>query len=127
MGGTGIPYGEMLRGYPDNMIGPLSISTYGSFQPGGGSVMMKYSIEFRLSLSESPTIFALAFADAGNVYDDFDNSDPFQLMRSAGFGIRLFMPMIGVLGYDMGYGFDNLPSENDAHGWEHHLIFGMPF
>ncbi len=127
MGGTGIPYGEMLRGYPDNMIGPLSVSSYGSLRPGGGKILMKYSMEFRLSLSENPTIFALAFAEAGNVYDDFDKTDPFKLMRSAGVGIRLFMPMLGVLGYDMGYGFDNLPNENDPHGWEHHLIFGMPF
>ncbi len=124
MGGTGIPYGEMLRGYPDNMIGPLSTTSY---RPGGGKILMKYSMEFRLSLSESPTIFALAFAEAGNIYNDFNEADPFQLMRSAGVGIRLFMPMLGVLGYDMGYGFDSLFDDGAPHEWEHHLIFGMPF
>jgi outer membrane protein insertion porin family len=91
--------------------------------------MLKYSLEFRLSLSESPTIYALAFAEAGNVWKDFNSVDPFNLKRSAGVGVRLFMPMLGMLGYDMGYGFDNVGNfENDGpRGWEHHLIFGMPF
>ncbi|MBT6870995.1 MAG: outer membrane protein assembly factor BamA [Candidatus Marinimicrobia bacterium] len=122
MGGTGMPYGEMLRGYEENSVGPDGYYN-------AGNVMLKYSMEFRLSLSESPTIYALAFAEAGNVWEDFDSVDPFNLKRSAGVGVRLFMPMLGMLGYDMGYGFDNVGNfENDGpRGWEHHLIFGMPF
>lgn len=118
MGGSGMPYGEMLRGYEENSVGEYY-----------GNVILKYSLEFRLSLSESPTIYALAFAEAGNVWKDFNSVDPFNLKRSAGVGVRLFMPMLGMLGYDMGYGFDNVGNfENDGpRGWEHHLIFGMPF
>jgi len=49
------------------------------------------------------------------------------LKRSAGIGIRLFMPMLGTLGYDIGYGFDDtIFDPGQPHGWEHHFIFGMP-
>jgi outer membrane protein insertion porin family len=122
MGGSGMPYGEMLRGYEENSVGPDGYYN-------AGNIMLKYSLEFRLSLSESPTIYALTFAEAGNVWEDFNSVDPFNLKRSAGVGVRLFMPMLGMLGYDMGYGFDNVGNfENDGpRGWEHHLIFGMPF
>jgi outer membrane protein insertion porin family len=122
MGGSGMPYGEMLRGYEENSVGPDGYYN-------AGNIMLKYSLEFRLSLSENPTIYALTFAEAGNVWEDFNSVDPFELKRSAGVGVRLFMPMLGMLGYDMGYGFDNVGNfENDgARGWEHHLIFGMPF
>jgi len=122
MGGSGMPYGEMLRGYEENSVGPDGYYN-------AGNVMLKYSLEFRFSLSENPTIYALAFAEAGNVWEDFNSVDPFNLKRSAGVGVRLFMPMLGMLGYDMGYGFDNVGNfENDGpRGWEHHLIFGMPF
>jgi len=138
MGGTGIPYGEMLRGYKDNRVGP-----YGSTR--GGNVMMKYSLEFRLSLSENPTIYTLSFLDMGNVWTDFNVLDPFDLKRSAGMGVRVFIPMLGMLGYDIAYGFDstvfdasekcypvslndcNNEIKSEPHGWEYHIIFGMPF
>jgi len=127
MGGTGIPYGEMLRGYTDNRVGP-----FGSTR--GGNVMLKYSLEFRLSLSANPTIYALSFFDMGNVWSSFDIVDPFDLKRSAGIGVRVFIPMLGMLGYDVGYGFDATDYDTyynngivEPHGWEYHLIFGMPF
>ena len=122
MGGTGIGYstGEMLRGYKDGRIGPTTIT--------GGNIMLKYSLELRFLLSENPTIYTLSFFEMGNVWSGVDVLDPFQLKRSAGVGIRVFIPMLGMLGYDIGYGFD--PTNNDEikqHGWEYHLIFGMPF
>ena len=127
MGGTGIPYGEMLRGYTENRVGPYSSTR-------GGNIMLKYSLEFRLSLSTNPTIYALSFIEMGNVWKNMDSLDPFNLKRSAGFGIRIFIPMLGMLGYDMGYGFDytdydamNPNHGTKPHGWEYHLIFGMPF
>ena len=55
MGGSGMPYGEMLRGYADNTVGP-----YGTYKPKGGNIMLKYSLELRLSLSENPTVYAIA-------------------------------------------------------------------
>ena len=122
MGGSGMPYGEMLRGYEENSVGPDGYYN-------AGNIMLKYALEFRFSLSENPTIYALAFAEAGNVWENFNTVDPFDLKRSAGIGVRLFMPMLGMLGYDMGYGFDNVGVyENDGpRGWDYHLIFGMPF
>ncbi len=126
MGGTGIPYGEMLRGYTENRVGPLSTR--------GGNVMMKYSMELRFSISANPTIYALSFLEMGNVWKNSSIIDPFDLKRSAGFGIRVFIPMMGMLGYDMGYGFDYTEydqyfngGKSIPHGWEYHLIFGMPF
>ena len=123
MGGTGIPFGEMLRGYQDNTVGPYI------GRPIGGTVMLKYSAELRVSLSESPTVYALAFMDMGNTWLDFSYVDPFKLKRSLGFGVRLFMPMLGMLGLDLGYGFDQVESDRQQrpHGWELHFIFGAPF
>ena len=122
MGGSGVPYGEMLRGYLDHSIGS-QISSY----TRGGNIMFKYSTELRFLLSSSPTMYLLLFADTGNIWSDFNNIDIFDLKRSAGIGFRLNMPMLGVIGYDIGYGFDH---HNDdiakPWGWEQHLIFGVP-
>ena len=117
IGGTGIPYGEMLRGYPDPARGENNIL---------GNYMMKYSLEFRMSLSENPTLYALSFVEMGNAWLDSSDLDPFNLKRSAGVGVRIFIPMLGMLGYDIGYGFDE-GGTDEPHGWEYHLIFGMPF
>ena len=89
--------------------------------------MIKYSLEFRLSLSENPTIYGLSFFDMGNVWSSLETLDPLDLKRSAGFGIRVFIPMLGMLGYDIGYGFDPSSYGDDPNapwGWDHHLIFG---
>ena len=89
--------------------------------------MFKYSTELRFLLSSSPTMYLLLFADTGNIWSDFENVDIFDLKRSAGIGFRLNMPMLGVIGYDIGYGFDHHNNEVEKPwGWEHHLIFGVP-
>ena len=62
----------------------------------------------------------------GNAWENSGVLDPFNLKRSAGIGVRIFMPMLGKLGYDMGYGFDGWGT-NEPYGWAHHFIFGMPF
>ncbi len=123
MGGSGIPYGEMLRGYPENSVGPYY---YENNYPVGGKLLSRYSIEGRLLFSSNPTIYGFIFADAGNVWSGFNTVDPYSLKRSAGLGIRLFMPMLGLIGYDIGYGFDpsGIGNDNSPWGWDHHLIFG---
>ena len=125
MGGSGIPYGEMLRGYADNTVGPYSLSSY---RPKGGNILLKYSIELRLSLTESPTVYALAFAEAGNVWSNYQTVDINYLKRSVGVGIRTYMPMLGMLGFDAGYGFDDtfIDSDSKPQGWNYHFLFGMP-
>ena len=126
MGGTGMPYGEMLRGYAENMIGPLGASF-----PKGGNIRLKYSLEIRYLISENPNLYILAFTDAGNVWNTLNVVDPFSLRRSIGIGARVMMPMLGMIGYDIAYGFDPsvqeyLSGNNSAHGWEYHFIFGLP-
>ncbi len=121
MGGSGMSYGEMLRGYRENSIGPYD------YRPRGGNLMLKYSLELRWSFSTEPTVYGFLFADMGNVWSDYDIIKITDLKRSAGIGIRLFMPMLGTLGYDIGYGFDDTIFDvGRPHGWEHHFIFGMP-
>ncbi len=128
MGGNGIPYGIMLRGYPDNSIGPLTAQGRGI----GGNTVAKYSTEFRFPFSENPVVYAMLFAEAGGVWNDtnlmqslgFPRRDPLELKRSAGIGIRFFMPMIGQLGFDMGYGFDDISGDGEPQGWEYTIIFG---
>ena len=114
----------MLRGYTDSDIGPRIAGTYSH----GGNIVFKYSSELRFSFSSSPTVYFILFADAGGVWSDFKDVDIFSLKRSAGFGIRLNMPMLGMIGYDIGYGFDKYddPAFIDPPRWEQHLIFGVP-
>ena len=122
MGGSGVPYGEMLRGYLDHSIGSQI-----SYYTKGGNIMFKYSTELRFLLSSSPTMYLLLFADTGNIWSDFENVDIFDLKRSVGIGFRLNMPMLGVIGYDIGYGFDHHNDDIEKPwGWEQHLIFGVP-
>ncbi len=131
MGGNGIPYGNMLRGYDDNAIGPLSTS--GS--PIGGNSLLRFTTELRFPLSENPVIYALAFAEMGNVWANKDMTEPFylartgplNLKRAAGVGVRFFMPMIGMLGFDIGYGFDDITGEGKPQGWKTTITFGQQF
>ena len=121
MGGSGMSYGEMLRGYRENSIGPYQTG------PTGGNLMFKYSLEFRMLFSEDPTVYGFLFADMGNIWSDYDVVKLTDLKRSVGAGVRLYMPMLGILGYDIGYGFDStIIDGGEPHGWEHHFIFGMP-
>ncbi len=131
MGGNGIPYGNMLRGYDDNAIGP--ISSRGS--PIGGNSILRFTTELRFPLSENPVIYALAFAEMGNVWANKDMTEPFHLTRTgplnlkraAGVGIRFFMPMIGMLGFDIGYGFDDITGSGEPQGWKTTITFGQQF
>jgi outer membrane protein insertion porin family len=132
MGGNGIPYGNPLRGYDDNRVGPLTTS--GS--PIGGNTMVKFGTEFRVPFAENPVVYGLIFAEMGNVWSSTDlmerlslpRSGPFDMKRSAGAGIRFFMPMIGMLGFDIGYGFDRVNQNGDPEpGWKTTLTFGQQF
>lgn len=131
MGGNGIPYGNMLRGYDDNAIGPLSAQG----RPIGGNSILRFTTELRFPLSQNPVIYALAFAEMGNVWANKDMTEPFHLTRTgplnlkraAGVGIRFFMPMIGMLGFDIGYGFDDITGSGKPQGWKTTITFGQQF
>jgi outer membrane protein insertion porin family len=94
-----------LRGYDDasnNSLGSVS-------PPGGGSFIAKYSMELRFPVSLNPqaTVFLLAFTDAGNAWAKAKDFDPFNVKRSAGVGVRIFLPMFGLLGFDYGWRLDD--------------------
>ena len=132
MGGSGMIYGVALRGYPDNSVGPVRSGSSSGYSPWGGETLFKYSLEYRVPISEEPTIYGLIFVEAGNVWKNLGKTDSFDLRRSAGFGVRFFMPALGMIGVDLGYGFDDIDPEGytgygKPEGWKTHFIFGMPF
>jgi outer membrane protein insertion porin family len=106
-----------MRGYANNSLTPLYPS------PLGGTTYVKYTFEFRypVSLNPSATIYALTFLEAGNDWLKWENVNPFQVYRSAGLGIRVFLPMFGLLGLDWGYGFDPVPRAPGANGGQFHF------
>ncbi len=96
----------------------------------GSPIYNKFSLELRYPITFSPsaTIYGLSFLEAGNGYDNFRDYNPFDLKRSAGFGIRIFMPAFGLLGIDFGYGFDDdLITPGQTSGWQTHFIIGQQF
>ena len=109
-----------LRGYPNQ-----------SLSGNDGSVLYnKFSLELRypITLKPSASIYALTFLEAGNGYNSFREFDPFNSKRSAGLGVRIFMPAFGLLGIDFAYGFDNTnPNATTPNGWETHFIIGQRF
>ncbi len=125
-----------LRGYPNQSLTPLSPRVDGSnnYTQDGATIYNKFSFELRypLNLKGSTTIYALTFFEAGAGYNSFKKYNPFVLHRSAGLGLRVFMPAFGLLGIDFGRGFDGLPGTDGAigskpNGWETHFIIGQQF
>lgn len=108
-----------LRGYPNQSLSDQD----------GGTIYNKFSLELRypITLKASAKIFALGFIEGGASYNGFRDYNPFSIKRSAGLGVRIFMPAFGLLGIDFGHGFDPLPGQNTKHGWETHFIIGQQF
>ncbi|MDG1534203.1 MAG: outer membrane protein assembly factor BamA [Schleiferiaceae bacterium] len=108
-----------LRGYTNNSITP----------GGGGALYNKYVFEMRYIIANNPSaqVFPLIFMEGGNNYDDFWDYRAFNLKRSAGAGLRIYMPMFGLMGVDVAYGFDPEPNGASASGWQTHFIIGQQF
>jgi outer membrane protein insertion porin family len=116
MGGSGLTGAQQfggreiiaLRGYEDQQVS----------SNGGDPIVAKYTLELRypISLNPSATFYALTFLEAGNTYPSFDKFNPFNVKRSAGVGIRVFLPMFGMLGLDYGIGFDRLDNWSTGFG-----------
>ncbi|HTX89060.1 MAG TPA: POTRA domain-containing protein [Bacteroidales bacterium] len=106
-----------MRGYQNNSLTPNYPNTI------GGTVYAKYTLELRypISLNPSATVYALAFMEAGNDWLRWQNVNPFDVYRSVGFGIRVFLPMFGLLGLDWGYGLDAVPGVPGANGSQFHF------
>jgi outer membrane protein insertion porin family len=108
-----------LRGYPNNSLSSQD----------GGTIYNKFSLELRypITLKQTASIYALSFLEAGSAYNNFKSFDPFKMQRSAGFGIRVFMPAFGLLGIDFAHGFDPVPGATQKSGWQTHFIIGQQF
>lgn len=117
-----------LRGYENYSLTPYTQTAYKS--DGGaysGNVYDKFTVELRypLIMQPSSTIFVLGFLEGGNCWSDIRNFNPFQIYRSAGVGVRVFLPMVGLLGVDWGYGFDG--HANGLGGSQFHFVIGQQF
>ncbi|MFZ9968703.1 MAG: outer membrane protein assembly factor BamA [Bacteroidia bacterium] len=115
-----------LRGYQNNSLTPRDAQTS---QLLGATAFQKYTMEFRypLSLNPSATIYATTFLEAGNSFRKAREFDPFLNYRSAGVGVRVFLPMFGLLGVDWGYGFDPVPGAGEVHKGNVHISIGQSF
>ncbi len=107
-----------LRGYNNNSVS----------SPYGSSLYTKYTTELRYAISLNPgsTVYVLTFAEAGNAWDDAKGFDPFSVKRSAGFGVRIMLPMVGMMGLDYGWGLDEVVNPN-ANGGQFHFSIGQQF
>jgi len=122
MGGSGLSLSEGLRGYDDYSVGPVTRQG----NPLGGKSMAKFTAELRFQISPNPTIYGLFFMEGGNVWESFEQTNLLDLRRSVGFGVRFFMPMIGIIGVDFGYGFDHYDQFGISRSgkWKVHFQFG---
>ena len=115
-----------LRGYENYSLTPQEPSKYNtSGYSYAGNVYDKFTVELRYPVILQPqsTIYALAFLEGGNCWSDIKKFNPFEIKRSAGVGVRIYLPMVGLLGVDWGYGFDG-PSGRKS---QFHFVIGQQF
>ncbi|MBQ6710084.1 MAG: outer membrane protein assembly factor BamA [Bacteroidales bacterium] len=115
-----------LRGYENYSLTPQALSSYNSTgNYYAGNVYDKFTVELRYPVILQPqsTIYALLFLEGGNCWSDIRDFNPFQIKRSAGVGVRVFLPMIGLLGVDWGWGFDD-PVNGKS---QFHFVIGQQF
>ncbi|MFA8450864.1 MAG: outer membrane protein assembly factor [Bacteroidales bacterium] len=106
-----------MRGYTSQAIVPQNNKGL------GGTIFSKYTLELRypLTLAPSSKIFAFSFLEAGNTWGSFDSYAPFQLYRTVGVGVRIFLPIFGIIGLDYGYGLDDIPGNPNAGKGQFHF------
>ena len=126
LGGDGL-YGYNLYGAEN--IGLRGYSNQSLTPAANGYVYNKYTVELRypMSLNPNATFYAIVFAEAGNCWHSIENFRPFDVKRSAGVGVRVYMSMIGLIGVDWGYGFDEVPGAPNANGSQFHFVIGQNF
>jgi outer membrane protein insertion porin family len=113
----------IIRGYTDMSFGGRSYPEY-------GKAMLALSSELRFPVLEQ-TLYFSVFGDAGNTWTGVENINPADLYPGAGFGVRLLVPMLGLMGFDFGYGFKKQgvtdPFSADANKWQFHFQMGKGF
>ena len=132
VGGTGLFGGRFdgrelipLRGYEN---ASTEGGTSADITPyGGGTIYSRYAAELRYPISRNQTakIFALTFAEAGNTWNNFSSINPFQLKRSVGVGVRVYMGAFGLIGFDFAYGFDKYLGGTEPSGWQTHFLMNQ--
>ena len=109
-----------MRGYEDGALDPSSYYSRG---------YNKYTAELRypVILKPSSQIYVLGFLEGGNAFDSWKSFSPFKIKRAAGFGVRLYLPVVGMLGIDWGYGFDPPANSTKKSGSQFHFVMGQQF
>jgi outer membrane protein insertion porin family len=122
-----------LRGYSNGSLTPRvdrdgNVLTNGTGTKSGNVYERLYlELRYPITLNPSATVFVLGFIEGGNCWYSIDQFNPFLIKRSAGFGLRAFLPMFGLLGIDWGYGFDDVPGFPDANHSQFHFTIGQQF
>ena len=110
-----------MRGYEDGALDPVGQNYACAYN--------KYTMELRypIILKPSSQIYVLGFLEGGNGFESWKQFSPFKIKRSAGFGVRLYLPIVGMLGIDWGYGFDAPAGQTQKSGSQFHLVMGQQF
>src|SRR5262249_2931639 len=113
VGGDGLSQNFSLYG-----ITYIAQRGYDIYTPLPAPIFNKFTAELRFPFSTNPSAFVYGtmWAEAGNAWYSFDEYDPFNLKRAVGFGLRVFLPIFGTVGFDYGWGFDN-PNINNFNDW----------
>ena len=109
-----------LRGYDNGAL------TQG-YNYGYAYDRLTLELRYPLMLNGSTNIYALAFLEGGNAWTEVKKFNPFDMKRSAGVGVRIFLPMVGLMGIDWAYGFDNINGSSSYSGSQFHFILGQEF
>jgi outer membrane protein insertion porin family len=125
LGGSGMSGFNM---YGSETVSQRGYKDYSLTPPAGGNLYMKYTAELRypLVLETASTIYGLAFFEAGNAWTNWKDFNPFAVKRGAGVGVRIFLPMFGMMGIDWGYGFDR-DAGGTLGGSQFHFVIGQQF
>ena len=110
-----------MRGYEDGALDPVGDYYSNAYN--------KYTVELRypIVLKPSSQIYVLGFLEGGNGFSSWRKFSPFNIKRSAGFGVRLYLPVVGMLGIDWGYGFDPAAGQTKKSGSQFHFVLGQQF
>lgn len=117
-----------LRGYENGALTPQEYDPSYGYRDNG-NIYDRFYAELRYPVTTNPsaTIYGLTFVEGGNAWQAWNEFNPFAIKRSAGVGVRAFLPMFGLLGFDWGYGFDPAYGRTDISGSQFHFIIGQQF
>lgn len=117
----GTSFDGFVRGYSNRKVGPLL-----NGEEIGGETMLVNNLELQVPIVKG-MIYGIGFFDFGNAWRNLAVTNPFDMKRSAGFGARMSIPQVGMIGFDIGYGFDRVEGSTRVGGWRTHFQFGNMF